>query len=134
MNTQKFVAALSLESIKTAILVNKSCLVFSLESIKTAILVNKSCLVFSLESINENQYNHSVKVISNLKEVRSILESLDMNTQKFVAAKEKLSECINLVRTETLHDDQTASAMGLLWYSCTIFQPKSDESASLVIM
>ena len=56
---------------------------------------------------NENQYNHSVKVISNLKEVRSILENSDMNTQKFVAAKEKLSECINLVRTGTLHDDQT---------------------------
>ena len=37
---------------------------------------------------NENQYKHSVKVISNLKEARSILENSDMYTQKVVAVKE----------------------------------------------
>jgi hypothetical protein len=31
---------------------------------------------------SENQYKHSVKVISNLKEARSILENSDMYTQK----------------------------------------------------
>ena len=29
---------------------------------------------------NENQYKHSVKVMSNLKEARSILENPDMNS------------------------------------------------------
>ena len=55
--------------------------------------------------VNQNQYKHSVKVISNLKEVRSILENSDINTQKVVAAKEKISECIRLVRTGTSNDD-----------------------------
>jgi hypothetical protein len=55
-------------------------------------------------------------------EVRSILENSDMNTQKFVAAP------------FIIFSSSESSAMGLLWYSCTIFQPKSDESASLVIM
>ena len=47
---------------------------------------------------NENQYTHSVKVMSKLKEARSILENSDMNTQKVVAAKEKLSEGIGLAQ------------------------------------
>ena len=37
---------------------------------------------------NENQYTHSVKVMSKLKEARSILENSDMYTQKVVAVKE----------------------------------------------
>ena len=54
---------------------------------------------------NENQYKHSAKVISNLKEVRSILDNSDMNTQEVVAAKENISECINIVRTRASNDD-----------------------------
>ena len=53
----------------------------------------------------ENQYKHSAKIISNLKEVRSILENSDINTQKVVAAKEKLSKCISLVGTGASSDD-----------------------------
>jgi len=47
---------------------------------------------------NENQYKHSVKVMSKLKEARSILENPDMNSQKVVSAKEKISEGICLVQ------------------------------------
>ena len=47
---------------------------------------------------NENQYTHSVKYMSKLKEARSILENSDMNTQKVVAAKEKISEGIGLAQ------------------------------------
>jgi hypothetical protein len=47
---------------------------------------------------NENQYKHSVKVMSKLKEARSILENPDMNSQKVVAAKEKISEGIGIVQ------------------------------------
>ena len=47
---------------------------------------------------NENQYKHSVKVISKLKEARSILENPDMNSQQVVAAKEKISEGIGIVQ------------------------------------
>jgi hypothetical protein len=47
---------------------------------------------------NENQYTHSVKVMSKLKEARSIPENSDMNTQKVVAAKEKLFEGIGLAQ------------------------------------
>ena len=54
---------------------------------------------------NENQYKHSAKVISNLKEARSILDNSDMNTQEVVAAKENISECINIVRTRASNDD-----------------------------
>ena len=54
---------------------------------------------------NENQYKPSAKVISNLKEARSILENSDMNTQKVVAAKENISECISLLRTGASNDD-----------------------------
>ena len=54
---------------------------------------------------NENQYKHSAKVIFNLKEARSILDNSDMNKQEVVAAREKISECINLVRTGTSNDD-----------------------------
>jgi hypothetical protein len=54
---------------------------------------------------NENQYKHSAKVISNLKEARSILENSDMYTQKVVAGKEKISECISLVHTGASNDD-----------------------------
>ena len=54
---------------------------------------------------NENQYKHSAKVISNLKEARSILDNSDMNTEEVVAAKENISECINTVRTRASNDD-----------------------------
>jgi len=47
---------------------------------------------------NENQYTHSVKAMSKLKDAPSILENSDMETQKVVAAKEKISECIGLVQ------------------------------------
>ena len=39
---------------------------------------------------NEIQYKHSITVMSKLKETRPILENLDVNTQKVVAAKEKI--------------------------------------------
>ena len=41
---------------------------------------------------NENQYKHSVKVMSKPKEAHSIQENSDMSTQKVVAAEEKLFE------------------------------------------
>jgi hypothetical protein len=47
---------------------------------------------------NEMQYKHSVKVMSKLMEARSILENPDMNSQKVVAAKEKISEGIGIVQ------------------------------------
>jgi hypothetical protein len=47
---------------------------------------------------NENQYTDSVKVMSKLKEARSILENPNMNSQKVVAAKEKISEGIGIVQ------------------------------------
>ena len=47
---------------------------------------------------NENQYKHSVNVMSKLKEARSILDNPDMNSQKVVAAKEKISEGIGIVQ------------------------------------
>ena len=47
---------------------------------------------------NENEYTHSVKVMFKLKEARSILENSDMNTQKVVAATEKISEGIGLAQ------------------------------------
>jgi hypothetical protein len=101
----------------------------------------------------ENQYKPSAQVISNLKEARSILEKSDMNTQKVVAAKENISECISLLRTGASHNDlasrlysdmvflsafekvrfissSSSEFMGLLWYYCATFQPKSGESAS----
>ena len=47
---------------------------------------------------NENQYTHSAKFMSKLKEVCSILENSDMKTQKVVAAKENISEGIGLAQ------------------------------------
>ena len=54
---------------------------------------------------NENQYKHSAKDISNLKEARSILENSDMYTQKVSAAKENISACISILRTKASNDD-----------------------------
>ena len=49
---------------------------------------------------NEKQYAHSAKTMSMLKDAPSLLENSDMNTQKIVAAKEKLSENIGHVQED----------------------------------
>ncbi|CAG2213405.1 unnamed protein product [Mytilus edulis] len=47
---------------------------------------------------NENQFRHSVKVISKLTEARSLLDTPDVSLSKVAAAKDKISEGIDLVQ------------------------------------
>ncbi|CAG2232085.1 unnamed protein product [Mytilus edulis] len=82
---------------------------------------------------NENQFRHSVKVISKLTEARSLLDTPDVSLSKVAAAKDKISEGIDLVQEpQWLHHQQPAKTTSASTVSSITTYPVSSTTTSQV--